>query len=381
MKKKILHVNQYGCYRGGVENYIREIVQGMDEYEHYLLYALDENSKYLNIFSDSFDSLQKTDKDIEESIRKIKPNHIIVYNINDKSMEIFFKLRSRLGFKIIKSFHDYQMIYAGTGYNRLTLKRSKDPISGHSISGCITRDGFIRKLKFINIWKKKKLLTEVNKVDAIEIHTEDMQNTLVRNSISSDKMYWNPPWAKIPKKSNINPESNKILFIGNLIRGKGLQLLLRTLKKINKPYILKVAGDGYQRKKLEKYAVKHKLNVEFLGHVPKEKIADLYQSSLFVVLPSILEPFSFVMMESMSHKRAIVAFDAGGNSEGIEDNINGYLIRPFDLDVLASKIEYLLDNPNIALKMGQKGYENFLSKFTFEHHLQRLHKKLLELES
>jgi len=83
----------------------------------------------------------------------------------------------------------------------------------------------------------------------------------------------------------------------------------------------------------------------------------------------------------MSHKRSLIAFIAGGNPEMIEDNINGYLVKPFDIRELAKKIEYLLENPEKALRMGQKGYEIFLSKFTFEHHLQRLREKLLELES
>jgi glycosyltransferase involved in cell wall biosynthesis len=283
-------------------------------------------------------------------------------------------------FKIIKSFHDYKMIYVGTGYNRITLQRMRDPIGWHSVLGCITRDAFTRKLKFENVWRKKKLLAEINKMDAIEIHTEDMKQTLIRNGIFPDKMYWNPPWAQKVKESDIKSEPDVILFVGNLMRGKGLHLLLRALKNVKKNYKLNIAGDGYQKEALQKYAIRHKINAVFLGYVPKEKLADLYQSSLFVVFPSILEPFGFVGVEAMSYKRPIVAFDSGGLSEIIQDNVNGYLVKPFDINKLAERIEYFLENPEKALQVGEKGYEIFLSKFTVKHHMERLRKKLLELE-
>jgi len=246
MKRKIIHINQYGCYRGGVENYIREIAQRMKEYEHYLLYALDGERDYLSAFADSYNVLKGPNKRAEDTIRKIKPDHLIVYNIGNKSMEVFFRLRSERGFKIMKSFHDYRMIYAGTGYNRITLQRTRGTIGWHSILGCVTRDAFTRKLEFENIWKKKELFAEINKVDAIEIHTEDMKRTLIRNGISPHKMYWNPPWAKKTEERDVTPESDIILFAGNLIRGKGLLLLLKALKKVNMQYKLKIAGDGVQ---------------------------------------------------------------------------------------------------------------------------------------
>ena len=158
-----------------------------------------------------------------------------------------------------------------------------------------------------------------------------------------------------------------------------MQLLLKALRKLKRPYKLKIVGDGYLRKKLKKYATQHSINALFLGQMAKEKIVSLYKSSLFVVAPSILEPFGFVKIEAMSCKRAVIIFNSGGHSEGVENSVNGYLIKPFDLNELAKKIEYLLENPDVALGMGQKGYEIFLSKFTIERHCQRLRKKLIEL--
>jgi len=75
--------------------------------------------------------------------------------------------------------------------------------------------------------------------------------------------------------------------------GRSKDELLKSLKKVKKEYILKIAGKGYMKKKLEKYVTKNKLNVEFLGHIPKEKLSSLYNSSNFIVMPSVFEPFGF----------------------------------------------------------------------------------------
>ncbi len=378
--KIILHVNIYGCRRGGCENYIREIALKMTGYRHYLLYAIDGDSAYLDAFSGSYGILQGEDGVIADVLKALSPDHIFIYNTGAKSMRVFLDLRNRLGFSVMKSFHDYGMIYMGTGYNRLTLKRAKDPIGWRSLSGCFKRDAFTRRFHFDDPWRKRRLLAEVNDVDAIEVHTEDMENTLVRNGIDAGKIFWNPPWAAEPALNSASPDPAAVLFVGNLIRGKGLYLLLKALRKVKFKYTLKVAGDGYERESLQRYSRKHGLNVLFLGSLPAERLTDLYLSSAFVVLPSILEPFGFVILEAFSCKRPVIAFQAGGPAEILADGVNGCLIEPFDTGAMASKIEELIKSPETAARLGQAGYDTYRAKYTFEHHLQRLREKLAELE-
>jgi len=378
--KRIVHINQYGSFKGGVENYIYEIAEWMQEYEHYLIYKFDGGMEYRKIFKASYEILGSGGMAIEEALKDIRPTHLIVYNIGNESMEAFFRLRSQLGFKIMKSFHDYSMFYVGPGYNRLTLTRIRSPLTWHSIFTAMTRDAFTRKIRFENVFRKRKLLAEINSVDAIEIHTEDMKRLLEQSGIRTDKACINPPWAKDFGPVAPPPKDAPILFVGNLIRGKGFKLLLKALRKVDAPYKLKVAGDGYLRQSLERYALRYKIRADFLGHVPKKALSDLYRSSAFIIMPSLLEGFGFVIIEAMSHSRPAIAFDIGGVSGIIKDGIDGYVIRPFDLSELAAKIEGLLQNPDKVIAMGQEGRKVFLSKFTFEHHLARLRKKLSELE-
>ncbi|MFH2137710.1 MAG: glycosyltransferase family 4 protein [Candidatus Omnitrophota bacterium] len=78
-----------------------------------------------------------------------------------------------------------------------------------------------------------------------------------------------------------------------------------------------------------------------------------------VVLTSLWEGLPMVLLEAMALAKPIVAYDAGGVSEILQDQINGYLIKQKDLGSLAEKTGYLLNNKTAARAMGQKGKELF----------------------
>lgn len=377
----IIHVNHYGCHRGGVENYIREIAREMAEYQHHLLYAEGERGdSYLEAFARAYPALSSGEGEIERILTAAAPRHVIVYNTPGLSLAALLKLRPRLGFKITKSIHDYGMFYAGTGYNRVTLRRSRDPMGIFSLSGCLTRNAFTRKFEFVNIWHKKRLLAELNEVDAIEIHTEDMRKTLARNGVAAARIYLNPPWAREPERRGTGPKAGSILFVGNLIRGKGLQLLIKALRSVESDWELTVVGHGYQRPRLEKYVRRYRMPVRFAGHVPKAEIGRFYEESALVVFPSVFEPFGFVLLEAMSHRRPVIAFATGGPAEIIADGVTGFLIEPFDLRAMAAKIDHLLRHPDVVSKMGDASYDTFVNKYTFHRHLEKLRGELSALE-
>ncbi len=50
----------------------------------------------------------------------------------------------------------------------------------------------------------------------------------------------------------------------------------------------------------------------------------------------------------------------------VADNETGYLVEPENPEKLAEKINYLLDNPDIAQQMGEKGRARFMKLFTLE---------------
>ncbi len=378
-KPTLLHINQYGAFRGGAELCVRELAVGMTDVEHHLLFMQDADAGYLEVFA-SHHECADLHAGAEAVLESVRPDILIIYSLIGQSLAPFLRARDRLGYKMIKVFMDYQMIYAGTGYNRLTLQRSRDPIGWHSLLSCLSRDGFTRKFRFENLWHKKRLLAELKEVDVLEAHTHDMKETLMRNGAPAERIYVNPLWAKpIPSLLDVEKEAHSIIFLGNLIRGKGLQLLLKALPHLKQPYHLKVLGDGYMREGLEATAREQNLNVTFLGHVAKEETGRHLAASQLLVAPSVFEPFGMIMVEAMNHALPVVAFGVAGPTEIVDDGVTGYLVKPFDLKSMAARIDALLADEALRERMGTAGRERLLGRFTFEHHVRLLREQLQHL--
>ena len=158
----------------------------------------------------------------------------------------------------------------------------------------------------------------------------------------------------------------RILFLGQLIRGKGADLMLKTLARLDMPFTCTIAGDGKDRNMLEKMVEKLHLSdkVHFAGFVSDtEKLWD--ECDLFCFPIRWQEPFGLVGLEAMAHGIPVVAFDLGGVREWLVDNKNGFAV-PEGADAgLALKIMY--DNPEYFFnKMSRFGVELVKEKFSEE---------------
>lgn len=85
----------------------------------------------------------------------------------------------------------------------------------------------------------------------------------------------------------------------------------------------------------------------YLGHLNDDvSLVTLYNAVDVMVVPSLQENLSNAIMESLACGTPVVGFDIGGNCDMIEDKTNGYLVKPFDTDDLASGIEWVLNTSN-----------------------------------
>ena len=82
------------------------------------------------------------------------------------------------------------------------------------------------------------------------------------------------------------------------------------------------------------------------------------------VLATFAEGISNSIMEYMAFGKPVVATDGGGTDELVVDGETGFLVPPKQPEALAARIEYLLDNPGIARRMGQAGEARLRDNFS-----------------
>jgi glycosyltransferase involved in cell wall biosynthesis len=126
-----------------------------------------------------------------------------------------------------------------------------------------------------------------------------------------------------------------ILFVGNLIRRKGIDILLEAMqvlvsRKIEASPILHVVGSGEMEKNCKEYVALHGLTekVRFWGSVPESLKFRLIKGADIVVMPSRYEPFGIVLLEAIAAGKPVVATYAGGLPEIFEQGVNGILVSP-----------------------------------------------------
>lgn len=168
----------------------------------------------------------------------------------------------------------------------------------------------------------------------------------------------------IPDVVHLNPtghlcdkESKRIIFVGRLTEQKGIHDLLKIWELIYKKHSdwsLDIYGDGELHEEIVDEA--KRLDMNICVHEPCDHIFECYCKSALLVLTSKYEPFGLVMPEAMSCGLPVVAFDCpSGPAAIITDGQDGYLIKNRDIVQFAEKVCYLIESPNIRIKMGENG--------------------------
>ena len=136
---------------------------------------------------------------------------------------------------------------------------------------------------------------------------------------------------------------NQIIYAGRLSKEKGIDILLQAAKTLPSKYNLIILGSGPEENNVRD-VVKLKPNVHYLGYQPKQNTISLIRGSDLLVQPSLMEGLSSTLLEALACKTCIVASDVGGNSEIIDSDNTGVLIKPNNHEELLDKISELLTN-------------------------------------
>jgi glycosyltransferase involved in cell wall biosynthesis len=204
-----------------------------------------------------------------------------------------------------------------------------------------------------------------------------MRDELSMNGIPAARVSVIPPVPAALSRSAPNPPSGQpqILYVGQVIRGKGVDLLLRALARVNAPWNLKVIGTGNHlescRRLANQLGIAHK--VDFAGWIAHDELEAHYAASAFTVVPSRWpEPFGMVGLEAMARGRAVVGFDAGGIGDWLEDGVTGRLVPAAEVGAMAEAITQLLQNPEQAAGMGRAGAQRVVREFSHQAYLDAM---------
>ncbi|MCM1120973.1 MAG: glycosyltransferase family 4 protein [Eubacterium sp.] len=162
-----------------------------------------------------------------------------------------------------------------------------------------------------------------------------------------------------------------ILYVGTAEKRKRVGFIMRVFEVLcgeREDVRLIVVGITDKReinRLLRSIDVIHRDRVSFLGKVDNQRMADIYQKADCLVLASDKEIFGMVLLEAMYFKTPCIAKNVAGPKTVIEHQVNGILETDYNVEKWKEDIEYLLDNPDVRVGMGENAYHKVMSEFTW----------------
>lgn len=374
-KLKILHIGKfYYPYRGGMESVVRDTCEGLVEKGHSVS-VLCSNECF---------------KNEDDVIKGVKIHRMALLG------SLFSQcLNPSVVWKMRKMAQGFDLVHIHSPnpiVELLTLFLPK------SVKVTVTYHADIVRQKFILPFYAPILKAFLNRVNSIHVATENhityspflppFKNKchIVPFGIREDQFQF---------VANVRREVHRIrqqyspyvLFVGRLVSYKGIDVLLKAARQINKRVI--IIGKGPLDNKIQEYIIDNHLQekIFLLGRVDHSaKFQAFFFGCDAFILPSITpaENFGVVQIEAMACARPVIVSNlkSGVSSVGV-DGKTGFFFEPGNEHELAQAINKLSDNPELIREMGQYSKEHFLKHYTlksFIDGLENSYYKTLEID-
>ena len=245
--------------------------------------------------------------------------------------------------KTVYYVHDHEPI-CPRGYAYTPLKRNCTRAGG--VWPCLFCAPACRSWKAAlgRVFSQRRRIAAMSRFKKIVVISEFMKSRLVANDIPAEKVAVEPPVIRTVVAGKTVPHSPfpvtpvDLLYVGQLIRGKGVHLLLEAMARMKAPRTLDIVGTGNMEGELKALAEHLGLKARVCFNGFQDNPQEWMRRAACVVVPSFWqEPYGLVAAEAVALGRPVVAFAIGGLPEACQGKAT--LVPPGDIDALAEALE------------------------------------------
>jgi colanic acid/amylovoran biosynthesis glycosyltransferase len=280
------------------------------------------------------------------------PNAILCHFGDLGAYTIWLRNRLRLNFPILTVFHGYEM-------------------SGIANAGLLSHYRFLFKqgdyfLPVTDFWRRQ-LISHGCPENRISVHRMGIRvDTFDHIETGKDHPF-------------------TFLSVGRLIEKKGHACAIRALAKCVEqrpdiPCKLVIIGDGPLQSELQELSQTLGVadHVELYGSLSRDNVRQFLRTADAFLLPSVtalngdMEGLPVAILEAMASKLPVLSTYHSGIPEAVEDGVNGFLVAEHDVGALASRMMLLLDDRDLARRLGEAGRSRARLEFDIEYWNNRL---------
>ena len=348
---RVLHVHERAGFRGGVEQILHDLAAGLDERGWSQALLCEEHAG-----DEAFDSAFTRICTDLASAAEFRPDVVVLHKWSDA--RIVDSLSTR--YPTLQVVHDHDLYCPRRHkYFPLNHRACEERAGGACVRHlCLLerRDGMI-PVGFTSLSEFRRRAGVARRAGMLIAGSRYSADQLARNGYPAERIsVIHPVPAAISHTSHTRSgETGRMLFVGQVIRGKGLDLLLEAAARLVGDWRLDVVGEGRQLEECRQQAARLGIadRVHFAGWVPHTELDAWYRRASFTVVPSRWpEPFGMIGLESMSRGRAVVAFDSGGIRDWLAHDVSGLLVPAADTGALRRVLQQAISTPGLMRRLG-----------------------------
>jgi glycosyltransferase involved in cell wall biosynthesis len=202
----------------------------------------------------------------------------------------------------------------------------------------------------------------LNDLQRQQIHS---QLILSRHFINTDR-FCPDPTVRRELRRKLNVEDRFVLLtVAQLIKEKGIDVLIRALAELPVDVVLWIVGEGDEAAQLHKQCSELHLTSRVYFHGLQKNVAPFMQAADCFVCPSLwAEAAGLVNLEAKASGLPVIASRIGGIPECVEDGRTGFLFSPGDHHELAHCIRSLKKDSTLHRKMGREARTRAIESFS-----------------
>jgi len=348
---RVLHVHTRAGFYGGVEQILHDIAAGLSArgIPQGLLHAdRAPRRDYLTAFADSGSDAAL--------VERFRPDVLLLHKVEDPARV------ARLAAEVptARMVHDHELV---------CLRREKYFPLGNRVcdrpagSACYSHLCFVQRghgrlpIGFKGVGAVKAAIAAHAEVRRFIVGSRWMRDELTVNGLPAARIRIVPPVPRALGRCEQQPPSHspEVLYVGQVIRSKGVDLLLHALAQVPGHWHATVVGTGNNLEACKALAIKLDVahRVTFTGWVDHAALDGYYARASVTVVPSRWpEPFGMVGIEAMARGRPVVGFSVGGIPDWLEHEVTGLLAPEADTKAMAQHLSQLLAEPDLTAMLG-----------------------------
>lgn len=396
----ILQVNNYHYPRGGSDRYFLNVARGLSEKGHHVQTFAPEGPFDVDLDLKSELKPEGLDPEIIPAPFDVKKffynplNRRVLHSliqetkINVAHLHIYYgrltpsilRPLKQFGVPIVQTLHDYKVVCIAQSMMK----------NGHDCDACkkqryvygllnrCNRQSITRSAASVFEAYTSDLLGGLRAVDKFLAVSVFQKEKLIHMGMDPQKIKVLYNFSKINLPPSNHP-GNYWLFVGRIVKGKGIETLLqsyahyRSQSKRKDILPLHIVGDGPLLQHYIDLTARLGLSssVYWRGSLYGIELEQCYRECRALINPSEFnETFGLTNLEAMSHGRAVICSDRGAFPEVVRHGKDGYVLVDPDPINYAKHMARL--TPCLATRFGRNGHERAMNKFSQSAHLHDL---------